>query len=155
MTAKVRECEGAWCEVSKPMTMIRICAVALVFLAAACTKNNATTATTAASTRTTDTFTGTVQVAGSDSHGFTVSQTGQVDVTLTAAGPPSTIAMGLAVGMPSDTKCAPLAGASTSAQAGTTAQLSGTISAGTFCVEAHDLGTQTAPVSYTVTVTHP
>ena len=71
--ANVRRCESAWCEVSKPMTMIRICVVVLVFGATACTKNNATTATTAASTRTTDTFTGTVQVAGSDSHGFTVS----------------------------------------------------------------------------------
>jgi hypothetical protein len=85
----------------------------------------------------------------------TVSQTGQMDVTLTTAGPPSTIVMGLAVGMPGDAKCAPLAGASTSVPAGPTAQLSGTISPGTLCVQVYDLGYQTAPVSYTVTVTHP
>jgi len=37
----------------------------------------------------------------------------------------------------------------------TTAQLSGTTSAGTLCVQVYDIGNQTAPVSYTVTVTHP
>jgi hypothetical protein len=137
------------------MTMIRVCVVVLVFAATACTKDNAATTTTAASTRTTDTLTGTVQVAGSDFHGFIVSVAGQVDVTLTAAGPPSTIVMGLAVGMPGDATCTPLTGASTSAQAGTAAQLSGTTSAGTLCVQVYDVGNQTAPVSYTVTVTHP
>src|SRR5438034_1566295 len=99
------------------MTMIRICAVVLVFGATACTKNSTTPTTTpVTATRTTDTFSGTVQVGGRDFRGFTVSQTGQVDVTLTAAGPPSTIVRGLAVGMPGDATCAPLAGASTSAQ---------------------------------------
>jgi hypothetical protein len=138
------------------MTMIRICAVVLVVGATACTKNStAPTTTPATATRTTDTFSGTVQVGGRDFRGFTVSQTGQVDVTLTSAGPPSTIVMGLAVGLPGDATCAPLAGASTMTQAGTAAQLSGTTSAATLCVQVYDLGNQTAPVSYTVTVTHP
>jgi len=138
------------------MTMIRICAVVLVVGATACTKNSTTpTTTTATATRTTDTFSGTVQVGGRDFRGFTVSQTGQVDVTLTSAGPPSTIVMGLAVGMPGDAMCAPIAGASTITQAGTAAQLSGTTSAATLCVQVYDLGNQTAPISYTVAVTHP
>jgi len=137
------------------MTMIRICAVVLVVGATACTKNSTTPTTTTATTRTTDAFSGTVRVGGRDFRGFTVSQTGQVDVTLTSAGPPSTIVMGLAVGMPGDATCAPLAGASTITQAGTAAQLSGTTSAATLCVQVYDLGQQTAPVSYTVTVTHP
>jgi len=138
--------------------VIRICvplAVMLAVAAPACSKNSATATTSASVARTTETFTGTVQTAGSDSHDFTVSQTGQVDVTLTAAGPPSTIVMGLGVGLPAGSTCAPFAGASTSAQAGATAQLSGTISPGVLCVEIRDIGNQTAPVAYTITITHP
>src|SRR5438093_13488812 len=95
------------------MTMIRICAAVLVFGATACTRNSTTPTTTpVTATRTTDTFSGTVQVGGRDFRGFTVSQTGQVDVTLTAAGPPSTIVMGLDVGKPGVASFSPLASAS-------------------------------------------
>jgi len=121
----------------------------------ACSKDAATTTTAASTARTTDTFTGTVPIAGSALHTFTVSQTGQVDATLTSAGPPSTIVMGLMIGLTADSKCVPFAGASAIGQAGTAPQLSGTISAGTLCVEVHDIGNQTDPVTYTVTVTHP
>ena len=138
--------------------MIRICvplAILLALVAPACSNTSATAPASASVPRTTETFTGTVQTAGSDLHGFTVSQTGQVDVTLTAAGPPSTIVMGLEVGLPAGSTCAPFAGASTSAQAGATPQLSGTISPGALCVEIHDIGNQAAPISYAITVTHP
>jgi hypothetical protein len=131
----------------------------LVLLAAAtaCTGNNSTstTTTTPTVTRTTDTFTGTVQVRGSDFHSLPVSQTGQVDVTLTVAGPPPTIAMGLDVGAPNGSACVPFAGASANVPAGSAAQLSGVISAGTVCVQVRDIGNATGPVSYTVTVLHP
>ena len=46
-------------------------------------------------------------------------------------------------------------GATTSAAAGASVQLSGLASPATLCVDVHDIGNQTAPVSYTVTVTHP
>jgi hypothetical protein len=132
-------------------------ALVLLFTATACTGNNTSTATTTTPTvaRTTDTFTGTVQVHGSDFHSFPVTQAGQVDVTLTVAGPPPTIAMGLDVGAPNGSACVPFAGASANVQAGSAVQLSGVISAGTVCVQVRDIGNATAPVSYTVTVTHP
>jgi hypothetical protein len=64
--------------------------------------------------------------------------------------------MGLSVGLPGDGgKCIALAGASTTASAGSSVQLSGMASPATLCVDVHDVGNQTAPVSYTVTVTHP
>jgi hypothetical protein len=64
--------------------------------------------------------------------------------------------MGLSVGLPADNgKCVALAGASTSATAGSTVQLSGMASPATLCVDVHDVGNQTGPVAYTVTVTHP
>jgi hypothetical protein len=132
-------------------------ALVLFVAATACTGNNTTsTATTTPTvTRTTDTFTGTVQVHGSDFHSLPVAQVGQVDTTLTVAGPPSTIAMGLDVGSPNGSACVPFAGASANVQAGSAAQLSGVISAGTICVQVRDIGNATGPVSYTVTVLHP
>lgn len=134
-------------------------ALALVLLVAAtaCTGNNtsSTATTTPTVTRTTDTFTGTVQVHSSDFHSLPVTQAGQVDTTLTVAGPPATIAMGLDVGTPNSAGCVPFAGASANVVAGSTAQLSGVISAGTICVQVRDIGNATGPVSYTVTVLHP
>jgi hypothetical protein len=125
-------------------------------LAAACTGNASSSTTTSPSAaRTTDTFTGTTQIAGSVFHTFTVSKAGEVDVTLTAAAPPATIVMGVGLGEPADAKCVLFAGALASTPAGTSPQLSGTVSPASLCVEVHDLGNQTAPVTYTVTVTHP
>jgi hypothetical protein len=106
-------------------------------------------------TRTTDTFSGTVPVGGSVFHSFPVSQSGSTDVTLTAAGPPANITMGLAIGIPGDAGCTPVAGGSSIVVAGSTPQVTGVTSAGTLCVQIRDIGQQTAPVAYTVTVTHP
>jgi hypothetical protein len=119
-------------------------------------KNDTTTpaSTTPTVTRTTDTFTGTVAVRGADSHTFTIAATGNVDVTLTAATPPDSVVMGLSIGTPGD-RCVPVAGGSTQTAAGSSVQLSGIASPGTMCVDVHDVGGQSAPVTYTVTVTHP
>jgi hypothetical protein len=108
----------------------------------------------------TDTFTGTVAlpVAGVlqvDSHNFTVTVAGGVSITLTAAGPPATITMGLGVGNPAaDGTCSFLSGGTTQTPAGSTAQLSGTLAAGTYCVAVGDIGNALQPISYTVTVAH-
>ena len=103
---------------------------------------------------TTETFTGTVNPGGSDSHNFTVAQSGgQVSVTLTAAGPPATIFMGVGVGTPSGTACTLIA-QSPPSQAGTASVLSGTAQAGAYCVTVFDIGNQTAPITYSVTVSH-
>ena len=136
---------------------LALAAVALLVGAAACNKNSSTTTTptTPTVTRTTDTFSGTVPIGGSAVHGFTVTVTGTIDVTLTAATPPAAIVMGISVGTPADGKCTALAGASVLATAGSSAQLSGVASPGTLCVDVHDVGNQTAAVGYTVTVTHP
>ena len=128
---------------------------ALAFVVSACGSSSSTPTTTPTVTRTTDTFTGTVAVGGRDFHSFPIAATGTIDVTLTAATPPSTIVMGVSVGLPADGKCPAMAGASTQTAAGATVQLSGIASPGTLCVDVHDAGSQSAAVSYTVTVTHP
>jgi hypothetical protein len=129
---------------------------ALALAVSACHKAATTPATTTPSvTITTDTFNGTVALKSSDAKNFTVSKAGTVNVTLTAAGPPSTIVMGIGIGLPKDSGCVVLPGASQNTAAGASVQLSGTVSPGTLCVQVADIGNQTAPVTYTVTVAHP
>jgi hypothetical protein len=121
----------------------------------ACGGSNSSSSTTPSVTRTTETFSGTVQVGSSDFHSFKVSQPGNTDVTLTAAGPPSTIVMGVAIGTVDDSGCTRIVGGSVNVPAGSTPQLIGLTSPATLCVQIRDVGNQTAPVTYTVTVTHP
>lgn len=110
---------------------------------------------------TTETFTGTVPMGGSDSNPFKVLYAGQVSITLTAAGPPPTIVMGLAIGQPAATGssvCTPLGGqgASQNTAAGPNPQIQGTVqAAGTYCVTVYDIGNETAAITYSVKVTHP
>jgi hypothetical protein len=129
--------------------------VMLLFLTVGCSGNNTTPSTTPSTTRTTDTFTGTVAVGGHDFHSFPVATTGTIDVTLTAAAPPTGVVMGINIGIPGDGQCPSVAGGSTQTAAGTSVQLSGVASPATLCVDVHDIGGQTAPVSYSVTVVHP
>lgn len=132
-------------------------ALTTALLASACgsSDTNSTTATGPSATPTTEVFTGTVPIGGSDSHSFNVTlSNGQVNVILTAAGPPTTIFMGLGIGTPSGTTCTLLSGGSLATPAGTIAQLSGTAQAGTYCVAVYDVGNQTADITYSVTVTH-
>ena len=134
------------------LALVAVCALGV----AAC-GGNSTSGTVSAptTTRNTDTFSGTVQVGGSAFHSFPVTQTGTIDVDLTAASPPANVAMGVAIGTPGDAGCTPLAGASGTVVAGPTPQLTGVTTAGTLCVQIRDVGEATGPVTYTVTVTHP
>src|SRR5262245_58812341 len=93
-------------------------------LAATCTGGNdpsslSTTAPAPTATVTSETFSGTVDVSGRAFHPFTVLISGgQVNVNLTAAGPPSTIFMGLGVGSyAADGTCTPLTNGSVVTQA--------------------------------------
>ncbi|MGE0451643.1 MAG: hypothetical protein AB7Q29_18865 [Vicinamibacterales bacterium] len=105
-------------------------------------------------TATVETFSGTVAPGGSSFHSFSVSVAGNVEVTLTEAGPPPTIYMGLAVGSVSGTDCVPAVGAAIQAQAGATAQLFGAAGVGQYCVVVFDVGNQAASVTYSVKVSH-
>ena len=135
--------------------MKRSLVLLLAVLAAACSGSSNSNSTTGPSpTVVTDTFTGTVSVGGTDFHPFTIGVAGGVNVTMTAAGPPPTIFMGLGVGTPSGSTCVLLTNGSTVTPASATAQLSGTLAAGSYCVMVYDAGNQVADVTYSVTVLH-
>ena len=133
-------------------------ALTALLAASACGGSGTTSSTTVtgpSATPTTEAFTGTVAVGGSATHSFTVTlSNGQVNVILTAAGPPATIFMGLGIGTPSGATCTLLSGGSLATPAGSLAQLSGTAQAGTYCIAVYDVGNQTGDVTYSVTVTH-
>ena len=95
---------------------------------------------------------------------FTVGQGGgSISVTLTSAIETvnggtllPTVTMGLAVGNASGQACTPIANTFTTAQAGSTPQITGTLGAnGTYCVIVSDVTTQLGPVAYSVVVSHP
>jgi hypothetical protein len=132
---------------------VRFAPLALALLVSACgSTSSSSTSPTTTNGITTETFSGTVAVKGSDSKNFTVTVTGVVSATLTVAPGP----MNLAIGLPGSSGCVPLPGASvTSATPGTLAQLAGEVTPGTFCVLVADPGTLTAAATYTVTVAHP
>ncbi len=129
-------------------------AAAAVMAAACGGSSNATSVLAPTGTLVTDTFSGTVQPGGMDFNPFTITTGGTVNVTLLSAGPPPTITMGLAIGTPSGTgTCALLPGGITTT-ASATAQLTGTLNAGSYCVEVVDVGNAAGPIAYTVTVAH-
>jgi len=105
----------------------------------------------------TETFTGTIVVGGSVSHPFTVKEADQLtSATLTQAGPPATIFMGLGIGFwtASTSTCTLLSGGAV--QASTIAQLNGYTQAGAYCAQVFDVGNipEGQTITYTVTVLH-
>jgi hypothetical protein len=136
---------------------LAVLSLVLACTAAACHNNSSssTTPTTPSTPTTTETHSGTVAVGGSDTSTYTLAQAGEVDVTLTAAAPPAGIIMGLAVGfLDVNNNCVPVVGAALATPAGTAPQLSLLMSSSA-CVTVKDVGNATAPVSYTITVSHP
>lgn len=133
-----------------------LAAAACLALTAGCDNSGGNNALTGPSPQlTTETFTGGFDTGGSAFHVFTVAVAGEVDIDLTAAGPPSTIFMGLGVGAPQNGTCALFTGGSVSTPAGAIPQLVGTAGAGQYCVAVFDVGNIAAPITYTVTVAHP
>lgn len=101
----------------------------------------------------TETFTGTLPVAGNNFVSFTVLNVGAVKVSLTGLDP--NVAVGIGVGTQSTGVCTPI-----DFRSGITASpdivLTGTATVtGTgFCVSIYDIGTLAAPVNYTIVVQH-
>ena len=130
----------------------------VVASAAACGgSSNSSSVVAPSATVTTETFTGTIQPGASKVHTFSVTTPGTVSVTMTAAGPPPTITMGLGIGNPDASgNCIFLSGGTTQAIASTTTpQLSGTLTAsGAYCVAIADVGNAAGAITYSISVSH-
>lgn len=115
-----------------------------------------TTTTTGAGASISEAFAGTLAAGGFTFYSFTVSTNGTVNVTLTGVGGavvPSTTWLGLGIGAPSGEDCVTTSAVNT--QAGSTAQLTGTYSAGVYCARVWDIGNLAGPATFTATIAHP
>jgi hypothetical protein len=136
-------------------------AVALLALAAfgaACgNSNSTTTAPSTTSSPTTETLNGSMAPKGQAIRTFTATQAGTVSVTLASAGPPSTIVLGLGVGIESTTTGDICQFSRTvNTPAGTTPQITVSVDAGKYCAGTYDIGNVgTAGITVAITVTHP
>jgi hypothetical protein len=118
---------------------------------------SSTTSTTAAAPTVSESFTGTLPVGGFKFFSFNIAANGTVNVTLnsvTGAGVPATVQLGLGIGTPSGIDCS----TTTTVTAGVTAaapQTTGTFGPGTFCVRVYDVGNLFGPANFNITIAHP
>jgi len=131
--------------------------LALFLFSAACASGTTSSATAPTAATTTDTFSGTVAALATTGNPFVVSADGPVTITLTSVGPLATMSLGVGVATWDGTACgtAPIT-KNDNARTGTTA-LSGTATAGNYCVTVYDSGNVPADwtVSFSVQVVHP
>ena len=110
---------------------------------------------TPAATAGTDTFTGLLPVGSTASRAFTTAQAGPITVTLTSAGPPANVRVGLGLGVPKADNSSCYVTTTVTTTAGSAPQISMPVEPGSYCVRVFDPGTMTAAISFTTTAAHP
>jgi hypothetical protein len=120
--------------------------------AAACDDNTTTTATTPTTTITEPTFADTLTVNGATIKQFSTTGRGTVTATLTAVGPDSTTVIGLGLGTWNGSSCQIILDQRAAQGASLVGQATGV---GNLCLRVYDPGTLTAPVTFSVDITHP
>lgn len=102
---------------------------------------------------TTDTFTGSINVNGAQTHTFPVVASGSVTLTLSEVLPDPAIAVGLTLGTWNGISCASVIANDNAIQGN--AVIGGVTGAGTLCARIHDVGKLTESLDYRLTVVHP
>lgn len=104
---------------------------------------------------TTDTFTGSVAQQGSMVHSFSITATAPMTITLTDVQPLTTMGLGVGLGTWDGINCAASFAKNENARLGTAA-LTGTTTAGNYCVRVYDSGNIPAgwTVTYKIQITH-
>src|SRR5688500_111831 len=102
-----------------------------------------------------ETSVGQFAVGGSASRTILASGAGEIALTLSAAGPPSDIALWLGIGIPAANNVGCHQTRTVLVSAAATPHLVATVDAGTYCVRVADAGTMTGTVAFTVLISHP
>jgi hypothetical protein len=142
-----------------PMRHLKHLAIffALTLFSVACASNTTTPTASPAPATTTDVFSGTLGQLATTGNPFVVSADGSVTIALTSVAPLATMAMGIGIATWDGTSCGttPIA-KNDNARSGSTA-LTGTATAGNYCVTVYDSGNvpEGWTVSYSVQVVHP
>jgi len=142
--------------------MRRACLLAFVvaLLGSSCSSDSTTPVaptTTTVPSPLTEAFTSGVVPAGASSHTFVAATAGTVDITLTTSGPPTSVSLGVGIGIPTTTSSGCSLTTAVNTVPGSTPQLAAVpVDAGRFCVKVFDPGTPlTQEAFFTVTITHP
>lgn len=134
-------------------------------VAAACGDDTPTSPTTTTSTTTTqvaaaasisEAFVGSVPVSGARFYAFEVGTYGTVNVTLDrvgGGGVPSSVWVGLGLGVPEGIDCSTTTSLNT--QSGAGPHISATLAAGTYCARIYDVGNLAAVAPFAITIAHP
>jgi len=137
-------------------TALRAIGLALMVLVAGCCDSGTTTTTPAPITGPfKDIFTSIIYPGGFSAHSFSSGAAGTITVTLTSAGPPDTVVMGLGIGVPNFGPGCSLTTA-VNVSAGSTPQITIPADAGAYCIAIFDVG-NTIPTgeSFSITTVHP
>ncbi len=143
------------------MRLPLIALLGLALLSSSCDKST-TSPSTATDTRTpaaatvTESFVGVVPVGGASFYSFSLTQYSTVNLTLNSvsgAGVPSTVMLGVGIGSPNGTTCS--TSTTTNTASGTAVQVTGAYEAGVYCAKVSDIGNLFAPATFDVTVAHP
>jgi hypothetical protein len=102
-----------------------------------------------------DDFSDTLQPKTADIYQFDVSENGGAVVVRITALSDSNVTLGIALGTFAGTACSTFVNANNIASTLNRQAINTPINKGTFCLQVYDNGTLTAPVTYTVRVTHP
>jgi hypothetical protein len=138
--------------------------VSVAVVATACGSNDTptspdtttTTTETAADASISESFRGSLPVSGIRFFAFEVGSYGTVNITLDevgGSGVPSSIWVGLGLGVPEGTDCSTTVSLNT--QSGTGPHVSTTLAAGTYCARIYDIGNLAAAAPFAVTIAHP
>lgn len=103
----------------------------------------------------TETFSSSLGVLGAAARSFTVSQGGTVSVRLENISPTPGVVVGLGVGIPrvDGTGCS--LSRSLNTAPGSSAQITGGIDTGAYCVKVYDVGNLAALVNFSISIIHP
>lgn len=135
--------------------MLRLLIATLAVTVSACSGLIDDLPTTPDPVITTETFTGTLTVNGSQTHAVFTLATGAVVATVTSLGAEPPAKIGFSMGTLSATGTCTVVLRNDNAV--TTTALTGTVSTlqGSLCVSIYDTGAMTSPLDYSFTVSHP
>lgn len=120
------------------------------------TTDTSTNTTAATPVTVTEEFSGRLSVGGYSFFSFTTTQTGTIALTLTdvsGQSVPSTVWLGLGIGVPNAEDC--VTSASVNTAAGSGSQISGSYNAGVYCARVYDIGNLFAPANFNVSIVRP
>jgi hypothetical protein len=103
----------------------------------------------------TDRFSTDLGIGGTSSRAFNARIDGTVSLTLQAIGPPPSLQVGFALGVPRQDGTGCLVSKVVATGSGSSPQISMQVDRGSYCVRVADLGTMTAPTSFTVQIVRP